>query len=134
MIAGMTKPTASLVLGWGHSIGIPLAVAAKHSFIAKSATMTVHPVRMNGLVLGVPQSFEYLRKMQERIGDFIVSHSNISHERLEKLMHGRHDMATDIGTILEGEEAVASGLIDEVGSFSDALHFLAEALKGKKAL
>lgn len=134
MIAGMTKPTASLVLGGGHSIGIPLAVAAKRSFIAKSATMTVHPVRMNGLVLGVPQSFEYLRKMQERIGDFIVSHSAISRERLEKLMHGRHDMATDIGTILEGEEAVETGLIDQVGSFSDALGFLAEEIKGKKAL
>ncbi len=134
MIAGMTKPTASLVLGGGHSIGIPLAVAAKRSFIAQSATMTVHPVRMNGLVLGVPQSFEYLRKMQERIGDFIISHSAISREKLEKLMHGRHDMATDIGTILEGKEAVDVGLIDQVGSFSDALRFLGEELKGKKAL
>ncbi len=133
MISGMTKPTASLVLGGGHSIGIPLAVAANRSFIAESATMTVHPVRMNGLVLGVPQSFEYLRKMQERIGEFIVNHSHILPEKLDRLMHGRHDMATDIGTILEGREAVDAGLMDQVGSFSDALRFLKEEIEGKKA-
>lgn len=133
MIAGMSKPTVSLVLGGGHSIGIPLAVAAKKSFIARSATMTVHPVRMNGLVLGVPQSFEYLKRMQERICDFVVSHSHISPETLDRLMSGRHDMATDIGTILQGEEAVDTGLIDSMGTFSDALAELKAQIQAKKS-
>ena len=128
MIAGMTKPTVSLVLGGGHSIGIPLAVAAKTSMIAKSATMTVHPVRMNGLVLGVPQSFEYLKKMQERICDFILSHSSVSPDVLDRLMAGRHDMATDIGTILGGEEAVQVGMIKTLGTLSDALTELARQI------
>ena len=126
MIAGMKKPTASLVLGGGHSIGIPLAVAAKVSFIAPSATMTVHPVRVNGLVLGAPQSFEYLMRMQERISDFVVAHSKISAEKWDRWLQGRHDMATDIGTIVGAEEAVEAGLIDAVGSFSLAKQRLAK--------
>ena len=133
MIAGMSKPTVSLVLGGGHSIGIPLAVAAKKSFIAKSATMTVHPVRMNGLVLGVPQSFEYLKRMQERICDFILSHSHISPEKLDSFMFGHHDMATDIGTILEGEDAVKCGMMDKVGTFHDALTELKGMIEREKA-
>jgi ATP-dependent protease ClpP protease subunit len=133
MISGMQKPTVALVLGGGHSIGIPLAVAADTTLIAPSATMTVHPVRMNGLVLGTPQSFEYLRKMQERISEFVVSHSHISRGKLDEWMAGRHDMATDIGTIVEGREAVAAGLCDGMGSFSDALAILKEKIKGKKS-
>lgn len=131
MIAGMKKPVVSMVLGGGHSIGIPLAVSADLSFMAKSATMTVHPVRINGLVLGVPQSFEYLSRMQDRISDFIVSHSAITAAKLEELMRGRSDMATDIGSILDGEEAVACGLIDRVGTFSQAMSAL-RAMAGKK--
>ena len=134
LIAGMKKPVAALVLGGGHSIGIPLAVSAKRTFIAPSATMTVHPVRINGLVLGVPQSFEYLKNMQERIVRFIVEHSRISPEKLEEWMHGRHDMATDIGTIVEAREAVAEGLVDEIGTLASALAWLKEAICGEKAL
>jgi len=133
LIAGMKKPVAALVLGGGHSIGIPLAVAAGRTFIAESATMTVHPVRMNGLVLGVPQSFEYLRKMQERILRFIVRHSRIAPEKLEEWMQGRHDMATDIGSIVEAREAVEAGLADEVGTLQSALAWLKEQIKGEKA-
>ena len=133
LIAGMKKPTAALVLGGGHSIGIPLAVSAKRTFIAESATMTVHPVRINGLVLGVPQSFEYLRKMQERILRFITDHSHILPEKLEEWMQGRHDMATDIGTVVHAREAVSAGLVDEVGTLSSAIAWLKEEIKGKKA-
>ncbi len=133
MISGMTKPTVSLVLGGGHSIGIPLAVASDISLIAPSATMTVHPVRMNGLVLGTPQSFEYLRKMQERISEFVVAHSKISRIQLDEWMAGRHDMATDIGTIVEGAEAVQAGLMDRMGSLSDALRILKEEIGRRKA-
>jgi len=133
MISGMTKPTVSLVLGGGHSIGIPLALSAGKCFIAPSATMTVHPVRINGLVLGAPQSFEYLRRMQERICRFIVSHSDISHEKLDELMQGRHDMATDIGTILDGEEAVSCGLVSQLGTFSEAMRYLKEEIRRRKA-
>ncbi|MBR7165422.1 MAG: ATP-dependent Clp protease proteolytic subunit [Clostridia bacterium] len=133
MIAGMKKPTVSLVLGGGHSIGIPLAVAAKRSFIVPSATMTVHPVRMTGLVLGVPQSFEYLRRMQDRICDFITTHSAVSRRELDALMAGQHHMATDIGTILCGAEAVAAGLVETVGSFGDAMDALKEMIKPVKA-
>ena len=133
LVAGMKKPTAALVLGGGHSIGIPLAVAAKRTFIAQSATMTVHPVRINGLVLGVPQSFEYLRKMQERIVRFIVEHSRISYEQLEEWMQGRHDMATDIGTVVEASEALHAGLVDEVGTLSSAMAWLKGEIRSKKA-
>ncbi|MBR3837256.1 MAG: ATP-dependent Clp protease proteolytic subunit [Clostridia bacterium] len=133
MIAGMKKPTVSLVLGGGHSIGIPLAVAADHSFIVPSATMTVHPVRMTGLVLGVPQSFEYLRRMQDRICDFITTHSTVSRRSLDALMAGQHHMATDIGTILCGAEAVAAGLVEKLGSFGDAMDALKAMIKSPKA-
>lgn len=121
MIAGMSKPTVSLVLGGGHSIGIPLAVAAKRSFIVPSATMTLHPVRINGLVVGVPQSFDHMRRMQDRIIDFICHHSQVSKKTLRRLMMKTDEMATDTGTILEGTEAVEIGLIDELGTLHDAL-------------
>ena len=129
LIASMQKPTVSLVLGGGHSIGVPLAVAAKRSFIVPSATMTVHPVRTTGLVLGVPQSFRALREMQSRISEFICRHSRIGATRLEELMMRPDEMATDVGTVLDGKEAVACGLIDEVGGLSAAL----AALRGMQA-
>lgn len=121
MIAGMTKPTVSLVLGGGHSIGIPLAVSAQKSFIVPSATMTVHPVRFNGLVIGAPQSFSYLSKMQDRICEFITSHSSISPQTLNRLQLATDELASDIGSIIEGAEAVRLGLIDKIGSIGDAL-------------
>ncbi len=124
LISGMSKPTASIVLGGGHSIGVPLAVAAKRSFIVPSATMTIHPVRTNGLVIGVSQSFEYLQKMQERINDFIIRSSRISSDRLKQLLYKTDELAADVGCILEGSEAVKVGLIDEVGGLSDALEWL----------
>lgn len=121
LIAGMQKPTVSLVLGGGHSIGIPLAVSAKRSFIVPTATMTVHPVRTNGLVLGVPQTLNYFSKMQERITNFITGHSAVSAQKLNELMLNTGELATDMGTVLRGNEAVEIGLIDEVGSLSNAL-------------
>lgn len=121
VLAGMKKPTVSIVLGGGHSIGIPLAVAAKYSYIARSASMTVHPVRSNGLTLGVPQAFEYFRKMQERINTFVSSNSNIPSRRYNELAMNTQELVLDVGTILEGEEAVEEGLIDEVGTIRDAL-------------
>ena len=121
LIAGMRKPTVSLVLGGGHSIGVPLAVAANRSFIVPSATMTIHPVRMTGLVLGVPQAFTYFQKMQARITRFVTEHSHISAQRFTELSLNTDELTTDVGTVLEGEEAVALGLIDEVGSLSAAL-------------
>lgn len=124
MIASMKKPTVSLVLGGGHSIGVPLAVAAKRSFIVPSATMTIHPVRVNGLVIGVQQTYNYFREMQNRIVKFIVSHSNISENKVNELMTRPDEMANDIGTIVEGNEAVRLGLIDQVGGLSDALEAL----------
>jgi ATP-dependent protease ClpP protease subunit len=126
LIASMKKPTVSLVLGGGHSIGVPLAVSAKRSFIVPSATMTIHPVRTSGLVLGVPQSFRALRDMQKRISDFICRHSRISAEKLEELMMRPDEMATDVGSVLDGNEAVACGLIDEVGGLAEALAALRE--------
>ena len=124
LIASMSKPTASLVLGGGHSIGVPLAVAAKRSFIVPSATMTVHPVRYNGLVLGVEQSFTYFRQMQERINGFITAHSKISKEELDRLMFDTDELASDMGTIIDGKEAVSNGLIDCIGGLNDALGWL----------
>jgi len=121
MIAGMSKPTVSLVLGGGHSIGMPLAVAAKRSFIVPSATMTLHPVRISGLVLGVPQSFEAMNKMQDRILKFVVENSGAKEDTLRKLILKTDEMATDIGTILSGEEAVDIGLIDEIGGLKEAI-------------
>lgn len=129
MIAGMTKPTVSLVLGGGHSIGIPLAVAAKRSFIVPSATMTLHPVRINGLVIGVPQSFDHMRRMQDRILGFVCRNASVSEETLRSLMTRTDEMAADIGTILEGEEAVRIGLIDELGTLHDAIGALKKMKK-----
>ena len=121
MIAGMKKPTVSLVLGGGHSIGIPLAVCTKKSFITHTASMTVHPVRMTGLVVGAPQTFRYFQRIQEQIADFVTANSKISREDFEAYMMATGEMATDVGTILYGREAVASGLIDRLGGLSDAL-------------
>ena len=132
MIASMKKPTVSLVLGGGHSIGVPLAVAAKRSFIVPSATMTVHPVRVNGLVIGARQTFNYFRDMQDRIVRFIVSHSSISEDKLNELMTRPDEMATDIGTVVEGRDAAKLGLIDSVGGLSDALSALRAMIKAGK--
>lgn len=133
-IAGMNKPTVSLVLGGGHSIGIPLAVSAKRSFIVPSASMIIHPVRMNGIVLGVAQSFNYLAKMQERINSFIINHSKVTLEDLNKLLLNTDEMSCDIGSILYGSEAVEVGIIDSVGSVCDALGELHRLIDAKKAL
>lgn len=124
LIASMKKPTVSLVLGGGHSIGVPLAVSAKRSFIVPSATMTIHPVRTTGLVVGVHQSFAYFARMQERICTFISSHSNIDKQKLSEYMLRTDEIATDVGSILDGREAVESGLIDDIGGLSDALDAL----------
>ena len=124
MIAGMKKPTVSLVLGGGHSIGIPLAVCTKKSFITPTASMTVHPVRMTGIVVGAPQTFRYFHRIQEQIADFVTANSRISKEEFEHYMMATGEMATDVGTILYGKEAVASGLIDKLGGLSDALSAL----------
>ncbi|PWM37900.1 MAG: peptidase S14 [Clostridiales bacterium] len=121
LIAGMKKPTVSLVLGGGHSIGVPLAVSAKHSFIAPSATMTVHPVRMNGLVLGVPQTLSYFDRMQERIIRFVCDNSQISPDRFKQLMMNSGELVMDIGTVLDGDKAVEEGLIDSLGGLADAV-------------
>lgn len=132
MIAGMKKPTVSLVLGGGHSIGIPLAVCTKKSFITPTASMTVHPVRMTGLVVGAPQTFRYFQRIQEQIADFVTSNSKISRERFEHYMMATGEMATDVGTILYGKEAVASGLIDRLGGLNDALTALHRMIAEKK--
>ncbi len=128
VISGMKKPTVSIVLGGGHSIGIPLAVSAKKSFIAKSASMTVHPVRTTGLTLGVPQTFEYFRRMQDRITNFVVENSSISRERYDQLVLNTGELVMDVGTILDGESAVAEGLIDSVGNVSEAIDALYEMI------
>ncbi len=124
LVASMSKPTASLVLGGGHSIGVPLAVAARRSFIVPSATMTIHPVRTSGLVVGVPQSFESLKKMQDRITDFILRRSQIKREELEELLTETGEMPTDVGSVIDGNRAVEIGLIDEIGGIKDALQWL----------
>jgi ATP-dependent protease ClpP protease subunit len=124
MIYSMSKPTVSLVLGGGHSIGVPLATAADYSFIAPSATMTVHPVRTTGLVIGAEQTYDYFKKMQERIIDFIVRSSSAEKNKIVRLMNSTDDMANDIGTILSGQEAVDVGLINQVGGLCDALDML----------
>jgi ATP-dependent protease ClpP protease subunit len=121
LVAGMRKPTVSLVLGGGHSIGVPLAVSAKQSFIAPSATMTVHPVRMNGMVLGVSQTLAYFERMQERIVRFVSDHSRMTAERFRELMLATGQLVLDVGTALGAEEAVAEGLIGRMGTLSDAL-------------
>ena len=124
LIAGMKKPTVSLVLGGGHSIGVPLAVSAKRSFIAPTASMTIHPVRMTGLVVGAPQTFRYFNRIQEQIVDFVTANSKISRKDFEGYMMATGEMATDVGTILYGREAVSSGLIDRLGGLHDALECL----------
>lgn len=127
VIASMRKPSVSLVLGGGHSIGVPLAVAARRSFIVPSATMTVHPVRTGGLILAVPQSFDYLERMQNRIVRFVTEHSGVREEDFRRMMTATDTLANDIGTLLEGEDAVRCGLIDEVGGLKEAIAAL-EAL------
>ncbi len=131
LIAGMRKPTASLILGGGHSIGAPLAVAADRSFIAPSAAVTLHPVRLTGVVLGAPQTYRYFEQMQERIVGFVTAHSRISRERLLGYMLSTETLANDMGTILTGAEAVESGLIDALGGLSDALGWLHERINGE---
>lgn len=131
MIYGVDKPKVSLVLGGGHSIGVPLATAADCSYIVPSAAMTIHPIRTTGLVIGVPQTFRYFEKMQKRIVNFILRTSNIDKGTLTKLMYSTDELANDIGTILIGKEAVDSGLIDAVGGFSEALQKLNDLIQGK---
>jgi ATP-dependent protease ClpP protease subunit len=129
MIAGMKTPTVSLVVGGGHSIGIPLAVSAKRSMIVPSATMTLHPVRTNGPVLGVPQTAIYFEKIQNRIDRFLLRHSHITKETLKKLLYNTRELATDIGTTLSGKEAVSCGLIDRVGTLHKALQQLDQLIE-----
>ena len=124
MIAGMTKPTVTLVLGGGHSIGIPLAVAGKVTLMAPSASMTIHPIRMSGLMIAAPQTYHYFERLQDRITRFVAAHSHITEERFRQLMLSSGDMANDVGSIVYGEEAVAEGLMDRVGTLSDALNAL----------
>ena len=128
MIASMKKPTVSLVLGGGHSIGVPLAVSAKKSFIVPSATLTVHPVRISGTVIGAPQTYNYFREMQRRIVEFVTSHSSVDEKKLTELMMRPDEMANDIGSIVEGREAVALGIIDEIGGLDKALSALREMI------
>lgn len=132
MLASMNKPVVSLVLGGGHSIGVPLAVSSKHSFIAPSATMTIHPIRMNGLVIGVPQTYEYFNKMQERVVNFVTKNSNVTREKFTELMMKTGEMANDVGCIIMGEDAVRIGLIDEIGGIREALACLYEMIAERK--
>lgn len=132
MIASMSKPTVSLVLGGGHSIGVPMAVSTNYSFIAPSATMTIHPIRLNGMVIGVPQTYEYFDKMQERVVQFVSKNSSITRERFRELMLKTGELANDVGIVLFGEEAVRYGLICEVGGLSDAMNKLYELISLKR--
>ena len=132
MIAGMSKPTVSLVLGGGHSIGVPLAVAAKESFIVPSGAMTIHPVRLNGLVIGVSQTFHYFERIQDRICDFVTRNSGISRKDFEHLMLNTGEMAADVGSVIYGKEAVKLGLIDHLGGLSDALACLHRRMREEK--
>ena len=131
LIAGVSKPTATLVLGGGHSIGIPLAVSARRSFIVPTATMTVHPVRHSGMVLGVPQTLRYFEQMQERIVNFVAGHSRITPRRFTQLMHNTGELVMDMGTVLDGKQAVEEGLIDTLGGLGDALSYLYGEIEGK---
>ncbi len=131
LISGMKKPTVSFVLGGGHSIGVPLSVAAKRSYIAPSATMTIHPVRSNGLMLGVPQMMNHFARMQARITDFVVKNSNITSEKFTELMMNTTELVTDVGTVLSGEMAVETGLIDEIGSLENVIKGLYELIENK---
>ena len=132
MISGMRKPTVSLVLGGGHSIGVPLAVAAKKCMIARSASMTIHPVRMTGMVIGAPQTYQYFNKVQDQIVDFVTEHSRIGRERFLRYMMATGEIATDVGTVLYGREAVECGLIERVGNLGDALETLHRLIAQKK--
>ena len=134
VIASMSKPTVSLVLGGSHSIGVPLAVSAKTSFIAPSAAMTIHPVRLNGLVIGVPQTFYYFERVQERILQFVTANSAVTREAFTKLMLQTGELAADVGSVIYGEEAVELGLIDRIGGLSDALGCLYEMIAEKKGV
>lgn len=129
LVAGMKTPTVSLVVGGGHSIGVPLAVCAKRSFIVPTATMTIHPVRMNGTVLGIPQTLSYFDKMQERIVRFVTENSGISDKRFRELMMKSGELVMDVGTVLDGKDAVAEGLIDELGGLSNAIEYLYELIE-----
>lgn len=131
MLATISKPTVSIVLGGGHSIGVPIAVSCDHSFIVESATMTIHPVRLTGLVIGVPQTFEYLDKMQERVINFVTKHSNISEEKFKELMLSKGNLTRDIGTNVVGTDAVKYGLINEVGGVGQAIQKLNSMLDNK---
>lgn len=132
LISSMSKPTVSLVLGGGHSIGVPLAVSAKRSFIAHSAAMTIHPVRMNGLVIGVPQTFYYFERIQERIIQFVTANSNVKRETFTELMLQTGELAADVGSVIYGEEAVKLGIVDQIGGLSDALACLHEMIGLRK--
>ena len=134
MIAGMKKPTVSLVLGGGHSIGLPLAVAADRSFIVPSAAVTIHPVRLTGVVIGVPQTYDYISRISDRIVRFITDHSHITPEKFTEYMTRTGELTQDIGSVLDGEEAVRSGLIDELGGLSDALKYLHRRIKKEKSV
>ena len=131
LVAGMTKPTATLVLGGGHSIGVPLAVCGKRTFIVPSASMTIHPVRMGGTVINAPATYRYFERMQERIVDFVARNSRISGEKFRELMLSVGDMANDVGSVIYGKEAVALGLIDRIGSLGDALDSLYRMMEAK---
>lgn len=133
LISGMKKPTVSLVLGGGHSIGVPLAVSAKKSFIVPSAAMTIHPVRLNGMIIGVPQTFNYFERIQDRIVGFVTSNSQISKEKFMELMLNTGELAADVGTVIDGNQAVELGLIDQLGGLSDALGELHKMIDEAKA-
>ena len=132
LAAGMTKPTVTLVLGGGHSIGVPLAVCGKETFIAPTASMTIHPVRMSGTVIAAEETYRYFQRIQERIVRFVAGNSRVSAERFRELMLSSGDMANDVGTVLYGEQAVAEGLIDRVGTLSDALDALYGQIRRRK--
>lgn len=133
LLSTMSKPTVSLVIGGGHSIGVPIAVSCRRSFIVPSATMTLHPVRITGTVLGVPQSFDYLARMQKRVTDFVVAHSGVTEEKFEEFLSNTADMTNDVGTIIDGRAAVEAGLIDELGGLSAALCALRGMIGGGEA-
>ena len=132
LIAGMSKPTVSIVLGGSHSIGVPLAVAAGRSFAVPSAAMTIHPVRMNGTVIAAPQTYNYFQRLQDRIVAFVAGHSHIKGEDFQALMLKKDDMAADVGSVIYGEEAVQLGLIDEVGGLSEGLAYLYQEIEARK--
>ena len=132
MIASLSKPSVSIVLGGGHSIGVPIAVSATYSYIVESATMTIHPIRLTGLVIGAPSSFDYLEKMQDRVNKFVIDHSNIAESKWKELLFKMGELSRDIGTSLVGKDAVRYGLINEIGGLSQAQNKLTELIKANK--